>query len=158
MAMIVRSVLLFWCVIGGMLLTACSDSPSSSDPGESSSSPGGSSANASPERVPRLSTDDLSALSHEGYIRFLIPRFDGLDALPRDGLPVLDYQELASKFAQSLQLKAEWVFIDEFAQLIPALKEGRGDVVVTNLTVTKSRLKEVAFSRQIACATHETAF
>jgi membrane-bound lytic murein transglycosylase F len=131
----------------GLLLSGCDQPPSSSEQKLAVTSP--SSSVAQPV-VPLLSTDDLSALRARGHIRFLIPRFDGLNALPRDGLPVLDYQDLARTFAESLQLEAEWVFVDDFAQLIPALKAGRGDVIVTNMTATESRSEVVAFSREIA--------
>lgn len=145
MEFVARYLLGLLLLMSGMWLSGCDQSTSSSGQ-ETAPSP---SSTAQPA-APILSTDDLSVLRDRGRIRFLIPRFDGLNALPRDGLPVLDYQDLARTFAESLQLEAEWVFVDEFAQLIPALQAGRGDVIVTNMTATEARAKEVAFSREIA--------
>ena len=125
-------------------LSGCSDPDSTTSEATSEETP------APAPVVPDIQTLDLAGMKESGYIRFLVPRFDGLDALPRDGLPVLDYQSVATRFAESLNLKTHWVFVDEFAEMIPALNEGRGDIIVTNMTATRSRAEQVAFSRQIA--------
>ncbi len=95
------------------------------------------------------STGDLTDITQHGTLRLLAPRFDGADALPRDGLPVLDYQALAEEFAAEQQLKIQWVFVEGFADLIPHLLEGKGDIIVTNLTYSKSRAQQLAFTREI---------
>jgi len=55
-------------------------------------------------------------------------------------------QALAIGFARSLGLKPEIVPILSFRDMLPALKDGRGDVLVANLTVTEKRKKKLAFS------------
>ena len=92
---------------------------------------------------------DIAAIKSHQSIRFIAPRFDGADALPRDGIPVQHYQVIAEAFAKQLELNAEWVFIDDFDQLIPTLNAGKGDIVITNLSITKDRAEVAAFTRPI---------
>lgn len=96
-----------------------------------------------------IETGDLDNLRQRGALRLIAPRFDGADALPREGISVQAYQRLAEEFAKELQLDVQWVFVDRFDQLIPALLAGLGDVIVTNLAVTEQRAQRVAFSRAI---------
>ena len=148
MTSVVKYLLAVWLCVAGVWLGGCSDS--TAPPLENAALTPAEVPELPEPDVPVISTLDLAGLQESGHIRFLVPRFDGLDALPRDGLPVLDYQSLATRFAESLQLEAHWVFVDEFAQLIPALKAGQGDVIITNLTATPSRAEQVTFTRQIA--------
>jgi len=97
-----------------------------------------------------ISKGDLDQIRSRKTLRFLVPRFDGADALPRDGIPVQQYQSLADKFASSLGLEAQWVFVDAYDDLIPALTRGEGDIVVTNMGVTKRRKEQIAFSKPLA--------
>ncbi|MYM64131.1 membrane-bound lytic murein transglycosylase MltF [Pseudomaricurvus sp. HS19] len=99
--------------------------------------------------APRLDTGDLDAIIKRGTLRILAPRFDGADALPRDDIPVEAYQRMAEAFAEELQVNVQWIFIDEFNELIPRLQRGEGDLIVTNLTNTPERRNQVAFSRPI---------
>ena len=92
---------------------------------------------------------DLDAIIEHGYLRLIAPRFDGASALHREGIPVQYYQQLAEAFAQQLQLQVQWVFIDNYSDLIAHLLSGEGDLIVTNMTVTPSRLEQVNFSRTI---------
>lgn len=92
---------------------------------------------------------DLDSISEHGSLRLIAPRFDGADALPREGVPVQYYQRVAEAFAQHLQLHVQWIFVDSYSELIPHLLSGKGDLIVTNMTVTASRLEQVDFSRTI---------
>lgn len=96
-----------------------------------------------------IETGDLNQLHERGQLRLLAPRFDGADALPREGVTVENYQRIAEAFSESLGLNASWVFVDEFSELIPSLNRGEGDLIVTNMTVTLPRLEKVHFSRSI---------
>ena len=96
-----------------------------------------------------IETGDLDAMKAHGKLRLLAPRFDGADALPREGISVAHYQEIAEAFAEHLKLQVEWVFVDEFSELIPSLNDGKGDLIITNMTVTLPRLEQVYFSRAI---------
>jgi membrane-bound lytic murein transglycosylase F len=92
---------------------------------------------------------DLDAISRHGILRLIAPRFDGASALPRNGIPVQYYQQIAEAFAQQLQLQVQWVFLDKYSDLIPHLLSGQGDIIVTNMTITRPRLEQVNFSRTI---------
>lgn len=99
--------------------------------------------------APYIETGDIEQLRQRGVIRLLAPRFDGADALPREGIPVQNYQHIAEAFAEHLELSVQWVFVDEFSELIPTLNRGEADIIVTNMTVTLPRLEQVYFSRAI---------
>nr|WP_255771877.1 transporter substrate-binding domain-containing protein [Microbulbifer guangxiensis] len=70
-------------------------------------------------------------------------------SLPRDGLPSSTWRELAEKFARSRGLQPQWVYVQGFDDLVPALKDGRGDVIAINFTSTRARAEEVAFTRPL---------
>ena len=92
---------------------------------------------------------DLEAISARGTLRLLAPR--GLEeaSLPRDGLPTGEWRALAEKFAHRRGLEPQWVYVDDFAQLIPALIEGRGDLIAVNFSRTPERAMQVAFTRPL---------
>jgi ABC-type amino acid transport substrate-binding protein len=100
-----------------------------------------------PEDVPSTYVGDLDVLRERGRLRILIPaNIGGVFYLPRAGWPVVLQHEAAEAFARSKGLEPELVPVDRFAEMIPALLDGRGDVVAANLTVTESRRKKLAFS------------
>jgi len=107
----------------------------------------------SPKSAPKpkayIEQGDLEAIRKHGSLRLIAPRFDGTSALPREGIPVQHYQQIAEAFAQHLQLDVQWVFVDDFSALIPTLRRGEGDVIVTNMSVTPLRREKVLFSRPI---------
>ncbi|MFL0799389.1 MAG: transporter substrate-binding domain-containing protein [Agarilytica sp.] len=103
-----------------------------------------------PTPTPYIYTGDIEGIRQHKQLRIIAPRFDGADALPRSGLSVLTYQNLAAEFARELSLEVKWVFVDGFEEMIPALESGKGDIIVTNMTVTRKRSKRVHFSKPIA--------
>jgi len=116
-----------------LLLSACSDSEKVSA--------------VKPEEFRNYTeTGDLDALERRGLVRLVAPRFDDDPALPRDGLPLDRYREIAEAFVRVLGLEPQWVVVDGYDELIPALEEGRADIIVTNLTRTEARSERVGFS------------
>ncbi|MDF1781364.1 MAG: transporter substrate-binding domain-containing protein [Alcanivoracaceae bacterium] len=97
-----------------------------------------------------VETGDLSELRERGYVRLLAPRFDDDLALPRDGFPIHTYREVAEDFVTSLGLTPEWVYADDFSNLINLLNNGAADLIVTNLTHTVKREEKIAFSAPLA--------
>ena len=90
---------------------------------------------------------DLDELQRRGRLRILIPaNVGGVYYLPRKGWPVTAQREAAEGFARSQGLVPELVPISRFTDLIPALVEGRGDLIAANLTVTEQRRRRIAFS------------
>ena len=94
---------------------------------------------------------DLDAIKKRGTIRFLIPTNGDDDSyLPRQGFPLHQDVELANIFANRLGLRPEWIFVDHFADNIPLLLAGKGDVITANLTVTKDRKKKILYTVPVA--------
>ncbi|UHQ57038.1 MULTISPECIES: transporter substrate-binding domain-containing protein [Microbulbifer] len=92
---------------------------------------------------------DLPALAEHGVLRLLAPRGETNNALPRDGLPGSAWRQLAEKFAHSRGLDPQWVYVESFSDLVPALLEGRGDVIAINFSRTDGRAEQVAFTRPL---------
>ncbi|MEB3323648.1 MAG: transporter substrate-binding domain-containing protein, partial [Synechococcaceae cyanobacterium] len=90
---------------------------------------------------------DLDGMHERGVIRFLMPAVGGIDGLPRGRTPLEAERRLAARFAETHGLEAVWVPVESYDQLIPALLDGRGDVIVANYTVTPERQREIAFGR-----------
>nr|WP_255775443.1 transporter substrate-binding domain-containing protein [Microbulbifer sediminum] len=88
-------------------------------------------------------------MAEHGVLRLLAPRGETDNALPRDGLPGSAWRELAEKFAHSRGLDPQWVYVESFADLVPALLEGRGDVIAINFSRTEGRAEQVAFTRPL---------
>lgn len=91
-------------------------------------------------------TGDLEDLHERGIVRLLAPRSNGYPALPRDGFPLQSYYEVAEQFVEAQGLEVEWIWVDDFAQLLDALEGGQGDIAVTNMTRTDAREQRVAFT------------
>jgi membrane-bound lytic murein transglycosylase F len=90
---------------------------------------------------------DMDALHARGRLRILTPaNIGGVFYLPRDGWPVAQQHEVAEAFARSEGLEPVLVPIPRFGDMIPALLEGRGDMIAANLTVTEARRRKIAFS------------
>ncbi len=107
---------------------------------------GGCGEEAAPERpAPTagdyIETGDLEALQGHRVLRILLT--------PQSG-PKSEELALAEAFARSLGLEARPIQVNAFDELIPALLEGRGDLIAANLTVTSQRRKQLAFASPIA--------
>jgi len=109
--------------------------------GESGTPAGDAAGNA-------LSTADLGGIVDSGRLRVLVER-EPDSYLPRHGAGLYAERELAARFAERHGIDAELVFVDRFADLLPALLAGRGDVAAANLTVTPEREDRVRFTRPI---------
>ncbi len=100
-----------------------------------------------PTAVAPVETGDLDALKKRGELRILVPvNLEGGRYLPRKGSPVNAQQSAAKEFAASLGLKPRIVPAVNFADMIPMLLKGKGDLIAANLTVTDERKLLIAFS------------
>ncbi|ASK34059.1 ABC transporter substrate-binding protein [Alcanivorax sp. N3-2A] len=95
-------------------------------------------------------TGDLDALRERGVLRLLAPRFDEELGLVREGIPLQEFREQAERMAESLGLEPRWVYADSFEQLGVMLNDGRGDIIVTNYSVTRERSESMAFCTPVA--------
>lgn len=92
-------------------------------------------------------TGDFDAIQRHDRLRLLVLRRPGgVDHLPRAGSPVHSQIRVAAGFARSIGLEPMVVLVDGFERLIPALNEGRGDVIIANLAATPERRERIAFT------------
>ena len=92
-------------------------------------------------------TGDFDAIQQHGQLRLLVVRQPGnVDRLPRAGSPTNTQIRAAARFARSVGLEPVVVLVDHFNDLIPALVEGRGDVIVSNLRITPERRDRIGFT------------
>jgi membrane-bound lytic murein transglycosylase F len=118
-------------------------------PGEDEAAPSQAKAPPPELKAPKnyVETGDLEALKDRGKLRILAQRFESEDeSLPRQVSPLHAEQTIAQGFAEAQGLKPVMVYVDGVGELIPALVEGRGDVIATNLTITESRKEQVGYS------------
>jgi membrane-bound lytic murein transglycosylase F len=115
------------------------------DPADPSEDP----AEVGPPASPALATQDLPGIRKTGVLRLLATRRDGAEHLPRAGWPIDRERAHAETLARRLGLEAEWVSVESFDDLLPALIEGRGDLIAGNLTATRERSRSVAFSAPV---------
>ena len=127
-----------------LALMGCDAGPDKDQAAQSDSS---SPKAAAPTEVEPLFAGDMEGIKQRGRLRILIPaNVGGAFYLPREGWPVEAQHEAAKAFARSHGLAAELVPVERFADMIPYLMEGRGDIIAANLTVTDTRREQIAFS------------
>lgn len=69
---------------------------------------------------------------------------------PGQGLPEAAEIKLASAYAEARGRDVELIPLADLTELIPALLDGRGDLIAANLTVTDKRKQRVAFTTPVA--------
>ncbi|NCD34353.1 MAG: transporter substrate-binding domain-containing protein [Spartobacteria bacterium] len=102
-----------------------------------------------PSTIKWYAGSDVDALDKQGTFRILLQRFSE-DETPNDHDVLSQQRAIATTFARDMGWTPEYVYVDTFDQLIPALLEHRGDVIIANMTVTEARKKSVAFTVPIA--------
>ncbi len=99
---------------------------------------------------------DLPALQKRKKLRVLLSDVSiEVPYLPRQGLPVHFETELIARFAEQAGLEPEWIYVENFDELLPMLVAGKGDIVAANLTITKERKEQVAFSVPVTIVTEQ---
>lgn len=119
----------------GVVLLACSDD--SADQGDGGSGPVSDSG--------YVETGDLPAIRDRGQLRILVQQTAD-NYLPRDGYPLDMERRMAETFAREQGLEPVIVAVERYGDLIPALLEGRGDVIAANMTATEARREAVRFT------------
>ncbi len=131
-----------------VLLSACSQEPPEEQ--TPTNTPGTTTSQPSPAKpLTYIESGDLPDIREHQTLRLIAPRFDGKESLPRERVSIQSYQQLAEEFTEHLNLEPQWVFVDGLQGLIPALIGGRGDLIVTNMTVTRERQQHVRFANPI---------
>ncbi len=98
------------------------------------------------EHSTETSTGDLDAIERRGSIRVLTRNNSVNYFLYRGRLMGFDY-ELAEMAARDAGVRLEMVVPPRFADLIPWLLEGRGDVIAASMSITPDRQEQIAFTR-----------
>ena len=94
---------------------------------------------------------DFDNILRSGKLRILLPQdFTSVTYLPRRKSPLAEQQRIAEDFALSHGLTPELVLVKSFAELIPALEAGKGDIIINNLTINDQRRKKISFSVPVA--------
>lgn len=96
-----------------------------------------------------INQGDLPSFKKHKELRVLSTPLDQ-QWLPRSGPSFADELELTENFANALGLKAVLVPVEKFADLIPALLAGKGDIIASNFTITSKRKQQLAFSVPLA--------
>ena len=90
---------------------------------------------------------ELDKIIKRGTLRIIVPAKLSLAKFPRNKVsPLDDQQNLAMEFARSLGLEPKLVPIDSYSDMLPALNDGRGDMIVANLAINKENNEKLAYS------------
>jgi len=92
------------------------------------------------------SAANLAEVVDAGVIRLLVESSDDDALLPRRGWSPTEDRSLAERFAGELGVSVDWVWVDDEGDLIPALLEGRGDMIADGLEITDERKQRIGFS------------
>ncbi len=90
-------------------------------------------------------TGDLTRIRELGTLRILVHLGDTRHLARNDHAESPNISRL-ERFAEQQGLEPRVVAVAEFADLIPALREGRGDVIASNMTVLPERKHRVNFT------------
>ncbi|GJL50213.1 MAG: hypothetical protein NPIRA01_14400 [Nitrospirales bacterium] len=125
-------------VLIGLLFVSCDSQESSSKPSQPSA--------FVPSGPLYVETGDLEAILSRGYVRVLSPPLASLDYLPRQSSPQDRVNLLLEDLARDLNVKFVRVRVKNHEDLIPSLLEGKGDLIVANLTITPERQSQINFT------------
>jgi membrane-bound lytic murein transglycosylase F len=92
---------------------------------------------------------DLAAIRARGELRVLVEAVEE-DLLPQRG-PAAQTERLRLKdFAREQGVAFRLVTVERYEDLIPALVDGRGDVIAADMVATPDRRREIAFTTPLA--------
>jgi membrane-bound lytic murein transglycosylase F len=105
--------------------------------------------------APVAATQDFPEVRARGTLRVVVSR----DALAEmfslaHGAPPGLERELVESFAALHKLKIDYVEVPSVRERIPALVEGRGDLIAGALSVTESRKRQVDFTTEVLPLRH----
>src|SRR5258707_5116829 len=87
----------------------------------------------------------LEEIVKSGYLRVLPRNNDTSFFIYRGHRMGFDY-ELGKKLAQHLGIRVDMIITQSWAEMVPALLKGEGDVIAAEVTVTDERKKEMLFA------------
>ena len=89
---------------------------------------------------------DWDAMKKSGRIRLIGRSWGDFDTLPSQGLSAESYRQLAEGFASRHGLRVEWLSTNNLGEMFAAIEEGRADIAISNITITRQRQQRLAFS------------
>jgi len=98
-----------------------------------------------------LSAADLADVKARGTLRVIVMPLSATDEffpLPAGARPGFD-RAVLDGFVALHRIKLEVVAVEGWDNLIPALLQGRGDLIAGRFTVTDTRLKQIAFTSEV---------
>ena len=87
----------------------------------------------------------LEEIVKSGYLRVLTRNNDTSFFIYRGHRMGFDY-EVGKKLAQALGIRVDMIITSSWAEMVPALLKGEGDVIAAEVTVTEERKKQVLFA------------
>ena len=106
-------------------------------------------SHAQMETVRKSSDSPLELIAPERTLTVIVPSRDAEIRHAATGVPSESSQlhrVLIRRFAEQHYLDIDWVQVDDWDVLVPALVAGWGDLVAADVTVTESRKEKVAFT------------
>jgi membrane-bound lytic murein transglycosylase F len=97
------------------------------------------------------SAADLADVKARGALRVIVMPLSATDEffpIPAGARPGFD-RAVLDGFAALHRIKLEVVPVEGWDNLIPALLQGRGDLIAGRFTVTETRLKQIAFTSEV---------
>jgi membrane-bound lytic murein transglycosylase F len=94
---------------------------------------------------------DLADVKARGTLRVIVMPLSAADEffpIPQGARPGFD-REVLDGFAGLHRIKLVVVPVEGWDNLVPALLQGRGDVIAGRFTVTDARLKQIAFTSEV---------
>ncbi len=101
--------------------------------------------------APSVGAADLADVTARGSLRVIVMPLSATDEffpVPPGPRPGFD-REVLDGFVRLHRVKLEVVPVEGWDNLIPALLQGRGDVIAGRFTVTEARLKQIAFTSEV---------
>jgi membrane-bound lytic murein transglycosylase F len=98
-----------------------------------------------------MAAADLADVKARGTLRVIVMPLSATDEffpIPAGARPGFD-RAVLDGFAALHRIKLEVVPVEGWDNLIPALLQGRGDVIAGRFTVTDTRLKQIAFTSEV---------
>ncbi|NRB39221.1 MAG: transporter substrate-binding domain-containing protein [Pseudomonadales bacterium] len=134
-------------LIVSLLLIACNKGSPEAPPSQSPEAPIIEETTAVYQ--PYTLTGDIDKMNSHGELRLLAKEFDHLQHQGLDEQVFPMNIEQAEAFARSINLKPVWIYAASNEELINLLNQGKGDLIISNLTQLKSRKERIAFSHPI---------
>lgn len=103
-----------------------------------------------------ISHDDWASIKKSGKLRIIVPHlFQHNDLLPRESISYNDELKLIIRFVEENNLTPIFISPPSFSKKLALLEQGKGDIVVANLTITTRRKEQVNFTIPVAHSTEQ---